>query len=188
MYKQDKLYKKSHIKANILQYIELQGISKYDFYKRTGITRGVLDQNTGISEENIAKFLAYFNNINTEWLILGKGSMLKEDAIKDNPQSSSKSNLNTNILSEPFVKIKRKDTSGENQSPEPCPNCSALNNTLKATEKALQHAETALEHAKSEIESRKDIITLLTDKINELSDKVSKLENNAHDGKKGKSA
>jgi hypothetical protein len=184
MTKQDKSYKKSHVKENILQYIELQGISKYDFYKRTGITRGVLDQNTGISEENIARFLAYFNNINTEWLILGKGSMFKEDAIKDDPQLSSESNLNTNILSEPFVKIKKKDNPKENQLPGSCPNCSALNNALKATEKTLQHAEKALEHAESEIASRKDIITLLSEKISELNEKLE----HSHDGRKTKNA
>jgi hypothetical protein len=176
MVKQDKSYKKSHIKENILQYIELYGISKYEFYKRTSITRGVLDQNTGISEENIAKFLACFNNVNTEWLILGKGSMFKDDAIKDNPKLSSESNLNTNMLSEPFVKMKKKDNPEENQLFESCPNCSALNNALKATEKALQHAEKALEHAESEIESRKDIITLLSDKIRELNEKIEKSE------------
>jgi hypothetical protein len=187
MHKQDKLYKKSHIKENILQYIELQGISKYDFYKKTGITRGVLDQNTGISEENIAKFIAYFDNINIEWLILGKGSMFKEDAIKDNPQLSSKSNLNTNILSKQFVKIKKKDNPDGNQPPGSCPNCSTLNNALKVTEKALHHAEKALEHAESEIESRKDIITLLSDKIGELNDKIGKLEHTP-DGRKRKSA
>jgi hypothetical protein len=169
MTKQDKSYKKSRIKENILQYIELHGISKYDFYKRTGITRGVLDQNTGISEENIAKILAYFSDINIEWLILGKGSMVKDDTLRDNPKSSSKPNLNTNMLSEPFVKMKKKDNPVENQLLESCPNCSALNNILKATEKALEHAE-------SEIESRKDITTLLSDKIRELNEKIEKLE------------
>jgi hypothetical protein len=184
MHKQDKLYKKLHIKENILQYIELQGISKYDFYKKTGITRGVLDQNTGISEENIAKFIAYFDNINIEWLILGKGSMFKEDAIKDNPQLSSKSNINTNILAKQFVKVKKKDNPDENYPLESCPNCSVLNNELKATERALQHAEKALEHAESEIESRKEITTLLSEKISELNEKLE----HTHDGRKRKSA
>jgi hypothetical protein len=172
MTKQDKSYKKLHIKENILQYIELHGISKYEFYKRTGITRGVLDQKSGISEENIAKFLAYFNDISIEWLLLGKGSMFKEDTTKDNPQLSSKSNLNINTLSEPFVKIKKKDNSDENQLSGSCTNCSALNNALKATEKALQHAEKALEHAEAEIESRKTIIALLSDKVRELNEKL----------------
>ena len=73
------MQEKSQIKQNILLYIDFIGISKYDFYRRTGITRGVLDQPTGISEDNIAKFIAYFNEVNIEWLITGKGNMLKKN-------------------------------------------------------------------------------------------------------------
>lgn len=73
------MQEKSQIKQNILLYIDFIGISKYDFYRKTGITRGVLDQPTGISEDNIAKFIAYFNEVNIEWLITGKGSMLKKN-------------------------------------------------------------------------------------------------------------
>ncbi len=69
---------KSPIKQNILQFINYKGISKYNFYKKTLITRGILDQDNGISEENITKFLVYFTEINPEWLITGKGEMLKE--------------------------------------------------------------------------------------------------------------
>jgi len=67
----------SLIKKNILKLIDYKGISKYKFYQETGITRGILDQNNGMSEENIAKFLACFPEINSEWLLTGKGSMLK---------------------------------------------------------------------------------------------------------------
>ena len=73
------MQEKSLIKKNILQYIEYKGVSKYEFYKNTRITRGILDQNNGISEENITRFLAYYKEVNVEWLILGTGKMLKED-------------------------------------------------------------------------------------------------------------
>lgn len=76
------MQEKSLIKKNILQYIDYKGISKYQFYQSTGITRGILDQNNGMSEENTAKFLAYATDVNIEWLITGKGNMLIDD--KDN--------------------------------------------------------------------------------------------------------
>lgn len=77
---QEKAQKKSPIKRNILQYLEYMGISQYEFYKKTGITRGILGQDNGISEENMSKFLAYYPEINPEWLLTGKGPMLRPDA------------------------------------------------------------------------------------------------------------
>jgi hypothetical protein len=71
------MQEKSLVKKNILQYIDRKGISRYNFYKETGITRGILDQNNGMSEENIAKFLVCFKDVNPEWLLIGKGKMLK---------------------------------------------------------------------------------------------------------------
>jgi hypothetical protein len=66
------------IKKNILQYIENTGITGYKFYKETRITRGILDQNNGMSEENIVKFLAYASDISIDWLLTGKREMLKK--------------------------------------------------------------------------------------------------------------
>lgn len=68
---------KSLIKQNILLYLASKGVSPYEFYKISGVTRGILQQNNGISEDNIARFLAYANDVNTEWLLTGKGEMAK---------------------------------------------------------------------------------------------------------------
>ncbi len=69
--------KKSQIKQNILLYLEKMNISEYKFYKESGITRGILQQPNGISEDNIARFLDYAPDINITWLLTGKGDMLK---------------------------------------------------------------------------------------------------------------
>ena len=65
----------SPIKKRILEVIDLKGITRYEFYKQSGIARGILDQNNGISEENIFKFLEYMPDINTHWLLTGQGNM-----------------------------------------------------------------------------------------------------------------
>lgn len=80
---QEKSKKKSVVKQNILQIIEKEGISKYEFYKKTRITRGVLDQDNGMSEENMARFLACYNEIDANWLITGKGDMLLKPKVQD---------------------------------------------------------------------------------------------------------
>lgn len=69
----------SHIKKKILQYLEFKGISKYKFYQETGITNGILSQNNGLSEENILKFLNYYQDISAEWLLRDEGFMLKTE-------------------------------------------------------------------------------------------------------------
>ena len=69
----------SCVKERIIYFIDCKGISKYKFHKDSGITRGILDRETGITEDNIAKFIAYAPDVNTEWLLTGKGNMLKEE-------------------------------------------------------------------------------------------------------------
>ncbi len=76
---QEKQQEKSPIKQNILLYLASKKVTPYEFYKISGVTRGILQQANGISEDNIARFLAYAPDINIEWLITGKGDMLKNN-------------------------------------------------------------------------------------------------------------
>lgn len=71
------MQEKSQIKQKILLYLTNKGVTPYEFYKASGVTRGILTQNNGINEENLARFLAYANDINPEWLLTGEGDMLK---------------------------------------------------------------------------------------------------------------
>ena len=107
----------SIIKKNILQFIEYKGITAYKFYKETGISRGILSQNNGLSEENTLRFLAYFPEVNAEWLLTGNGEMLKtkskinvlkknediyEDINEDNPNVKKMSSMD--LAEKPMVK------------------------------------------------------------------------------------
>lgn len=76
---QENKQEKSPIKRKILTFLSEMGISQYDFYRKTGITRGILSQNNGISEENIARFLAVYPQVSAEWLLTGRGNMLREE-------------------------------------------------------------------------------------------------------------
>lgn len=89
------MQEKSLIKKNILQFLENKDITKYKFYQETGITRGVLDQNNGMSEENTAKFLAYYSDVSAEWLLTGIGPMLKEGAVSQESTSKYKVTAST---------------------------------------------------------------------------------------------
>lgn len=83
----------SVIKQNILQFIEHQDISKYELYKKTGISNGTLSQKGGMSEENIIKFLSVYREVSAEWLLTGKGEMLKS-SVQNIVQNSGKNSIN----------------------------------------------------------------------------------------------
>ncbi|WP_430615186.1 hypothetical protein [Flavobacterium sp. JP2137] len=72
------MQEKSIIKQNILTYLRYKGVTPYKFYKDTGMTRGILTQNNGMSEENTLRFLDYYAEVNPEWLLTGKGVMLRQ--------------------------------------------------------------------------------------------------------------
>lgn len=76
---QEKKQNISPIKQRILQFAGTLGISKRDFYTKIGVSRGTLESKTGITEDVMAKFIATFPDISYEWLLSGKGSMLKDE-------------------------------------------------------------------------------------------------------------
>ena len=69
----------SVLKQRILQYLDFKGITKYECYKNTGITNGVLSQPNGMSDDNLLNFLSYYSDISPDWLLAGCGSMLRDD-------------------------------------------------------------------------------------------------------------
>ena len=79
---QEKTRDFSLIKSRILQYLQLKGITKYSFYKNTGVTNGVLSQTNGISEDNLMKFLSYYDDVNLDWLFTGEGEIFKTSSNK----------------------------------------------------------------------------------------------------------
>ena len=81
----DKIIEKNpKIKQRILQFIDVKGITKTDFCKRTGISYGNIKGNANKSElggEQISIILEVFPEISPEWLLLGNGEMLRNAAL-----------------------------------------------------------------------------------------------------------
>lgn len=75
-------------KERLLQFIEYKDIKLTDFFKNTGIKRGFLDSDklkSVVSDIFIAKIIATYPDVNLEWLITGKGDMLKRDNAVEEP-------------------------------------------------------------------------------------------------------
>lgn len=88
---------KSSIKKRIIQYISHKDITKYEFYKTTGITRGILDQDNGITESNILKFIHSYPEVNIVWLIVGQGEMLNTEAQLSNAAKKSQQDAQADL-------------------------------------------------------------------------------------------
>ncbi len=69
------------IKERFLQFAEKQGISKVDFYKQIGAAasnfKGV-GMKSEIGSDKIVNFLSSYPEVSADWLLTGKGNMLKE--------------------------------------------------------------------------------------------------------------
>ncbi len=73
--------KKKNITDRILQILDLKGISKYKFHKDLGFSNGFLDKSRDIGTDKYAKILDYFTDINPQWLLTGKGEMLRSEEL-----------------------------------------------------------------------------------------------------------
>lgn len=62
-----------------MQYIDTLSISMRDFYAKTGISRGTLESDSSITEVTLAKFIAFYPEINPTWLLTGTGRKFVED-------------------------------------------------------------------------------------------------------------
>ncbi len=71
--------KNEKITERILLYLDSKGISKYKFSKDLGVSNGFLDKKREIGTDKYANILEYFPDINPEWLLTGKGEMLRDN-------------------------------------------------------------------------------------------------------------
>ena len=77
------------IKDRLLYFLKLQGIKRVDFSQKTGLSNSFLDKKGGISSVNLEAISESFPILNLDWLVTGKGEMLRktdpEDTAADNP-------------------------------------------------------------------------------------------------------
>lgn len=143
---QEKMQEKSLIKKKILKYLEDKGISKYEFYKQTGISRGILDQNNGMSEENTLKFLAeYGNEVSADFLFSTNENMAQSSpaSLHEILQENSQPYHSKNKLTAVDLLIQEKDQRIE-----------AMLETIGTLRKYIRRLEEDLERSKIQEEEK----------------------------------
>ncbi len=77
----DKIF--SPIKQRIIEYLDYKGYKKDDFFQKTDIARSNFSGNGAKSEiggDKLVKILTSYPDINPDWLLTGKGKMLRADS------------------------------------------------------------------------------------------------------------
>jgi ectoine hydroxylase-related dioxygenase (phytanoyl-CoA dioxygenase family) len=65
-------------RERIIQFVEYKNISKNKFYRETGLSNGFLDKNNHPGADKLEQIIYAYPEINPEWLITGRGEMLKK--------------------------------------------------------------------------------------------------------------
>lgn len=112
------------IKEKILQILKDKGVTEYKFYKKTGVSRGTLSNNSGLNAETLVKFFDFFPEIDANEFFKQKNS----------PNEVS----NKNILSEEINQVNdlKKDYEIENNL------FSAQQKTISILEREVQDLRT----------------------------------------------
>lgn len=184
------------IKGRILEYLDYKSISKYECYQKTGITNGVLSKKEGLSEDNLLRFISYYSDVNIDWLLTGKGEMLKKDEKK--LENFSEKNVHptcpsnyvhpTTDLSTQYVHPKQYDANDgctydfSDDKANDQEQIDTLNEFIKGLQQAINQknellaAKEELLRSKDEtIVMQKDALRLLESQINAVTGLVEKL-------------
>ena len=81
----------SEIKRRILQYIENIGITREEFYNKVSLNGANFRGKSALSElsgDKIANILRSYQDLNPDWLLLGKGEMLRVSSSEIPPDNT----------------------------------------------------------------------------------------------------
>jgi hypothetical protein len=89
----------SVLKERIRLFAEHKKISMREIYDKTNISDGTFSNSSGLNEDSLLKFCDYFNDLDANWLITGKGNMLKDTSVfLTEDKSNNQELLDQNII------------------------------------------------------------------------------------------
>lgn len=141
------------IKERILQFVDFKGDTKERFYEKIGMSsanfRGKAKE-TPINSTAIENILAEYPDLNIEWLITGKGEMIKSISqnITIEGQNANMNNINGNGN----ISISNTDISQMIQIQR------ELNEIVKTTQSQLTKSQSQLSESQKQISSLLEIL------------------------------
>ena len=63
--------------SRIIEYIDFKELTKYKFYKKTGLSNGCLDKGENLGSDKCERIISFYPDINPTWLLTGSGEMLQ---------------------------------------------------------------------------------------------------------------
>ena len=81
------------IKMRLLQFAETQGIPKGEFYEKISVPQsnfGGKSMESSLASSKITEILIRYPELNSDWLLLGKGEMLRSKVEDRSPISADK--------------------------------------------------------------------------------------------------
>ena len=135
----------SVLKRRILEYADSKGIKKYEIYQNTGISNGVLSQKGGLSEDNVMRFLSHYSDLSPEWLLTGKGAMLRGQSAPEVAPPPSEPAFPGFIekIQDLSVKVGRLEAENEH-----------LRAAIEAKQKEIEAQQREIEAQRREVEAR----------------------------------
>lgn len=65
--------------TRMLMYIDFKQIKKSEFYRKTKLSNGYLDKVKELGSDKVESIISIFPDINLEWLLTGRGEMIKKE-------------------------------------------------------------------------------------------------------------
>lgn len=164
-------------KERILKYIEKKKLTKTIFFNQTGIKRGFLDAdklNQAVSDEHFAKIIATYPDINLEWLLTGKGEMLKDSGsvisqtIKGNGNISNAGNNNINIP----IQTTPQELSEDKEL------LKELRNIIKDKDKIIADKDRTIEELREELKEKREELKELKEELKEVKSELKEIKEN----------
>ena len=67
----------------VKEFIDYKRITRYRFCQMLGFSNKFLDNSSNMGTDKASKILRYFPDLNAEWLLSGKGNMLRLDILDE---------------------------------------------------------------------------------------------------------